>query len=259
MSVGQGDAALIHTPGGHWVLVDAGPRGPDTDAGARIVAPFLLRHRITRLSALVLSHAHLDHYGGVESVLRRVAVDLVLEPAVPVPDPGYLALLDDIAARQIRWRPARTGDHFTLDGVSFLVLHPDTAWAGWGEDLNWDSVVLLVRYRGFGALLAGDLGGPAEALLRDRIGEVELLKVGHHGSDGSSATGFLEALRPEAVVVSVGPNRYGHPAPGALRRLVAAGAEVWRTDRQRNITVTVTDSSLTLEGREGRRSYRIRP
>ena len=142
----------------------------------------------------------------------RIAVDLVLEPAVPVPDPGYLALLDDIAARQIRWRPARTGDHFTLDGVSFLVLHPDTAWAGWGEDLNWDSVVLLVRYRGFGALLAGDLGGPAEALLQHfperragkRLHEAERLALDPHVlpriegrtvDEGKGAVGHEELLR----------------------------------------------------------------
>ncbi len=259
LSVGQGDAAVIHTPAGRWILVDAGPADDKHDAGRDVVLPFLVRHGVHRLAAFVLSHAHQDHVGGAESVLREIPADLIVEPAEPVEEPHYLHVLDLAATRGYRWHPGRAGDSLTVDGVRFLVVHPDTTWARWGEDLNDDSVVLLVRYGSFEAVLAGDLGIRAESLLAGRMGRVDLLKVGHHGSAGSSGIPWLRELRPKAAVVSVGPNRYGHPSPPAMQRLAARGVEVWRTDRDGTVTVTVGDSAMTVRGRRGARTFALRP
>jgi competence protein ComEC len=158
----------------------------------------------------------------------------------------------------MRWQPARAGDSLVVDGVVLTVLHPDTAWAGWRSDLNDDSVVLLVRFGSFQAVLAGDLGVRAESLLAGRIGPVDLLKVGHHGSAGSTGVPWLAELSPRVAVISVGANRYGHPAPAALARLADAGAEVWRTDRDGSIQVTVEETTMVLRGRRGTRVY-VRP
>lgn len=259
LSVGQGDAALIHTPGGKWVLVDAGPREARRDAGQAVVLPFLVRHGVRRLAAFVLSHAHLDHVGGAPAVLQRVPADLILEPGEPVAEPSYLELLDLAAAKGIRWRPARAGDSLLIDGVLLKILHPDTSWARWHEDLNDDSAVLLVRSGAFEAVFAGDLGVRAESLLAGRVGRVDLLKVGHHGSGGSSGAPWLAELAPRAAVVSVGSNRYGHPTPAALQRLADARADVWRTDRDGTVTVTVAESTMTVRGRRSSRTYALRP
>lgn len=259
LSVGQGDAAVIHTPAGRWILVDAGPADDKHDAGRDVVLPFLIRHGVHRLAMFVLSHAHQDHVGGAESVLREIPADLIVEPAEPVEEPHYLHVLDLAAARGYRWHPGRAGDSLSVDGVRLLVVHPDTAWARWGEDLNDDSVVLLVRYGEFEAVLAGDLGVRAESLLAGRMGRVDLLKVGHHGSAGSSGMAWLRELEPKAAVVSVGPNRYGHPSPAAMQRLAARGVEVWRTDRDGSVTVTVGDSTMTVRGRRGARTFALRP
>jgi competence protein ComEC len=259
LSVGQGDAALIRTPSGRWILVDAGPADEHRDAGRDVVLPFLVRHGVRRLAAFVLSHAHLDHVGGAPAVLRSVPADLILEPAEPVTEPHYLAMLDLAAARGYPWRPARAGDSLQIDGVVLKVLHPDTTWARWHDDLNDDSAVLLVRSGSFEALLAGDLGVRAESLLAGRVGRIDLLKVGHHGSRGSSGVPWLDELEPKAAIVSVGPNRYGHPAPEALERLSGVHAEVWRTDREGTVTVTVAESTMTVHGRGPARTYSIRP
>ncbi|HEU5219105.1 MAG TPA: DNA internalization-related competence protein ComEC/Rec2, partial [Gemmatimonadales bacterium] len=259
LNVGQGDAALLRTPAGHWILVDAGPADERKDAGRDVVLPFLVRHGVRRLAALVLSHAHLDHVGGAPAVLREVPADLILEPAEPVAEPHYLALLDLAAARGYRWRAARAGDSLVIDGVVLKVLHPDTTWVRWHDDLNDDSAVLLVRSGSFEALLAGDLGVRAESLLAGRVGRVDLLKVGHHGSRTSSGTAWLRELEPRAAIVSVGANRYGHPAPEALERLSEAHADVWRTDRDGTVTVTVAESTMTVHGRRPARTYSIRP
>jgi competence protein ComEC len=259
LSVGQGDAALIRTPAGRWILVDAGPANERHDAGREVVLPFLIRHGVTRLAGFVLSHAHLDHVGGAPAVLRKVPADFILDPAEPVSEPHYLGLLDLAAERGYRWSPGRARDSFAVDGVSIQVLHPDTTWARWHEDLNDDSVVLLIRYGAFEAVFAGDLGVRAESLLAGKVGRVDLLKVGHHGSAGSSGRSWLSELSPRAAIVSVGPNRYGHPAPAALARLAQVGAEVWRTDREGSVSVTITDSGMTLRGRRNTRRYPLRP
>ena len=259
LSVGQGDAALIRTPAGRWILVDAGPAGRGGDAGRDVVLPFLIRHGVRHLAAFVLSHAHLDHIGGAPAVLSDVPADLILDPAEPVAEPHYLSLLDLAAERGIRWQPARAGDSLVIDGVRLLVLHPDTTWAGWQSDLNDDSIVLLLRFGSFEALLTGDLGVRAESLLAGRVGRIDLLKVGHHGSAGSSGASWLAELRPRAAVVSVGVNRYGHPAPAALGRLADAGIEAWRTDREGSIRVTVQETTMVLRGRRTTRAYGIRP
>jgi competence protein ComEC len=248
LAVGQGDAAVLRTPHGHVILVDAGPRLAGRDAGRRVVVPFLRRAGIDRLDAVILSHAHLDHFGGIPAVLDAVAAPLLLEPGEPVADSAYLATLDAAAAGGVQWAPLRAGDTLRVDGVRIAVLHPDTAWAEWGLDLNEDSVVLLVEWGRFRAVLSGDAGLPAEARLAGRVGDVDLLKVGHHGSRGASGSAWLQELRPEVAIISVGRgNRYGHPAREALARLDSAGAAVWRTDLVGTVVVRVDSVAMQVE------------
>ncbi len=258
LPVGQGDATAIRTPAGRWVLVDAGPISREYDAGRQVVVPFLTRHGARRIEYLIASHAHADHIGGAGSLLERFPVGMVLDPAVPVGDSLYLALLDRTAATGAVWRPVRTGDRWELDGVRFEVLHPDTSWAGWREDLNEDSVVLLVEFGGFRAVLAGDAGAPVERLLRGRVGDVDLLKVGHHGSRGASGVAWLKELAPELAILSLGRNRYGHPAPATLRRLMTSGASVWRTDRDGTVTVWTDGQQWRASSRSRRETSQLR-
>jgi competence protein ComEC len=258
LDVGQGDAAVLRTPGGHWVVVDAGPRSDKWDAGRRVVAPYLARHRAARIDVLVISHAHADHLGGVPALLDRYDPGLILEPGEPVRDPLYLEFLDRVAAHGLVWRPGRPGDHFEVDGVRFSVLHPDTGWTHWREDLNEDSLVLLVEYGAFQALFAGDAGVVAESLLIRRAGAVDLLKVGHHGSRTASSNAWLDRLQAKAAVLSVGKiNRYGHPNPETLERLSRHGMAIWRTDRDGTVDVETDGRSMIVRGRGRAERYDV--
>ncbi len=257
LDVGQGDGAVLRTPGGRWVLIDAGPSGERSDAGRRVVAPFLTRKGARGLAVVVLSHAHADHLGGIPSVLKRFPAGVVIEPAALVADPLYGDFLKSLAASRTAWHSARTGERFVLDGVDFTVLHPDPKWAEWGEDVNEDSVVLLVEYGRFQALFAGDAGIPAEAALRKRLMPVDLLKVGHHGSRGSTGDDWLTVLRPKAAIISVGRNEYGHPAPETLRRLAAHQVEVRRTDLDGTVSVTTDGRRMTIQWARETRTYDV--
>ena len=260
LDVGQGDASVIATPHGHWIAIDAGPAGEGRDAGRSVVAPFLARRGVRRLDALILSHAHLDHYGGMATLLDRFEVARFLEPAEAIDDPGYRGLLARVAVSGAEWHSLRRGDTLRVDGVEIVAFHPDTTWAEWGLDLNEDSDVLLLRYGAFEALFAGDAGIPAEADLRGQVGDVEVLKVGHHGSAGASSAAWLAELRPEVAVVSVGRgNRYHHPSAEALRRLGAAGADVWRTDEMGTVEVWTDGATVRVAARGRERVLPARP
>jgi beta-lactamase superfamily II metal-dependent hydrolase len=241
LDVGQGDAIVLRSPAGHWVLIDGGPRGPQGDAGRRVVVPFLRSNGATQLAGIVATHAHLDHFGGLPAVLDAFDPAFVLEPGQPVPDAGYLAFLGAVEGDGAEWRPARRGDRLELDGVTIEVLSPDSAWAVSQTDINEESVVLLVSYGSTRLLLAGDAGVPTEAHLAGQVGRVTLLKVGHHGSRGATSNRWLDELQPAEAVISVGAkNRYGHPAPETLARLRGHGVTVLRTDERGTITFTVS-------------------
>jgi competence protein ComEC len=257
LDVGQGDAAVIVTPGGHAVVVDAGPRNERFDAGRRVVLPFLERHGVRRVEALVVSHGHADHVGGATALLARLPVSVAVEPEAPVAEAAYLELLEGLAASGTRWVAGRPGLAFELDSVRFRVLHPDTSWAGWATDVNDDSVVLLVEYGAFRALFAGDAGVATERALHSRIGPVALLKVGHHGSRTSTGEPWLAELSPRLAIVSVGTNTYGHPAPEVLDRLGAHHASVWRTDREGTISVVTDGRQVRVSGRQRRMTLEL--
>lgn len=246
LDVGQGDAAALRTPAGHWVLIDGGPRTPQGDAGRRVVLPFLRRLGAGALALVVATHGDADHLGGLPAVIEALPPRIVLEPGQPLGRPLYLTFLADVERAAAVWHPARTGDRVELDGVTFQVLSPDSGWAARQEDVNEQSVVLLVTYGTTRLLFMGDAGVPVEAHLAGQVGHVDVLKVGHHGSRTASSEAWLTELAPEEAVISVGAhNTYGHPAPEVLARLLQHHVTTLRTDQLGTITFT-TDGHRAL-------------
>jgi competence protein ComEC len=253
LAVGQGDAAVLRTPAGRWIVVDGGPQLPRFDAGAAVVSPFLRRAGAARVALVVASHGDADHLGGLPSVIRAFRPDLVLEPGQPLPRPGYRRFLAAAARAGSRWHPARTGDAIALDGVALRVLHPDSAFVARRLPANEASVVLAVELGAFRALLTGDGGLPMEAApgFLGRVPRATVLKVAHHGSRFATGAAFLAAVRPVVCVISVGPNDYGQPDPEVVARLEHGGCAVYRTDRDG--AVTVETDGRTVRVRAARR------
>ncbi len=237
LSVGQGDAIAIRTPRGLWVLVDGGPRYAGYDAGRRVVLPFFRRQKVSRLAAVIVSHGDADHLGGVPVVVEELTPDIVLDPGQPLGTNLYLDYLRAIDLAGSNWRPARAGDSFVLDSVEFEVLHPSAEWIAHQLKPNENSVVLRVSYGCFQVLLTGDIGLPVESVLAATVGAADLLKVAHHGSAGSTGQLWLDSVSPGLAVISVGQNRFGHPAHAVLERFEDAQIPVFRTDAGGTVTI----------------------
>src|SRR5213592_4638666 len=245
LDVGQGDGAVLRTPNGRWIAIDGGPRLPGSDAGRRVVVPFLRRHGARRLALVVATHGDADHLGGLPAVVEAFSPELVLEPGEPLGRPLYLEFLAAVEGSGARWHPARAGDRIELDGVVLEVLSPDSVWMTLPLDVNEHGVVVRVTFGATRLLFQADAGLPVEGHLAGRVGRVQLLKVGHHGSATATSDAWLGELRPRQAVISVGAhNHYGHPAPEVLDRLRRWGSEIFRTDQAGTITFT-TDGQRT--------------
>lgn len=236
LDVGQGDATLISLPNGRHVLVDAGLRDPYTNQGLRTVVPHLRRFGIHRLDAVVLTHADVDHYGGVFSVMEEIEVGQLIYNGHQKENEIWLAALRSADSLGVPQRIVQAGDMLNLDAnVRIRVLHPGNAPEPW-EDGNDASLVLRLEYGATSFLLTGDVEAFGESEMVARYGSLlasTVVKVAHHGSRTSSTERFVEASSDSSTafaVVSVARrNRYGLPNEEPLARWRGTNADVLQT------------------------------
>jgi competence protein ComEC len=233
LDIGQGDAILITSPAGASVLIDG---GPDEELAARL----LVSYGTKRLDAVVATHPHADHIEGLPQVLARLPVGMFLEPGCPDDTELQASLHQEIEAQGISVRTPHAGDVVRVGDLTFTVLSPDRCWEGSASDPNNDSIVLLLDDGRDSMLFTGDTEREAQQVMLDAgvLGDVDVLKMPHHGGD-TSLPDLFPAVSPEVVAISVGqPNPYGHPDPTALAEAEATGAAVWRTDEHGTLTIT---------------------
>jgi competence protein ComEC len=250
LDVGQGDAILLRTDAGRWVLFDAGPAWRGGDAGRSTVLPYILRRGGT-LEAFVLSHPHTDHVGGAASVLAAMRPRVYWDAAFAGGSDAYSLSLTAARTQGIEWHRVHPGDGVSIDGVSLTFLAPDSAWTVGLKDPNLASTVAIARFGLVRFLLVGDAERAEEDWLLDQHRDelhADVLKVGHHGSSTSTSDAFLAAVHPDVAIISVGAgNKYGHPSLDVLRALSEFGVEVLRTDEAGTVIVRTDGAHIEIE------------
>jgi competence protein ComEC len=222
LDVGQGDAALIVTPEGKTVLVDAGP-------GASPVVPYLRSHHYDTLDLVVASHNHSDHIGGMPDVLTTTRVRYYLDNGIAHTTATYQRTIRAVQTSGAQYLQA-TARTITVGSARLRVLPPPTRQV----DQNNGSVGLLLEYGQFRALLTGDSERDELQywLQHDSVPQVTAIKVAHHGSPNGTTGAWIQATRPQVAVISVGANNsYGHPSLEVIEQWQGAGARVYRTDQ----------------------------
>ena len=239
LDVGQGLSVHVQTAN-HDVLYDTGPAYGASDAGARVVVPYLSALGVDRIDRLVLSHDDADHVGGTQSLLDGIPANHILagDEASTLRDLGSWAGDACTAGRSWEW-----------DGVRFEVLWPAAGMLPARRN-NEHSCVLRIGGDGGGSLLlVGDIEQLAESALVRAHGEAlasSAIVVAHHGSRSSSIDAFVNAVMAEVAVFSVGHlNRFGHPHPSVWARWATAGARGYRTDSQGSIALDVGADGVT--------------
>ncbi|RTZ47804.1 DNA internalization-related competence protein ComEC/Rec2 [Candidimonas sp. SYP-B2681] len=247
LDVGQASAIVVQTAR-HSLLFDTGLRSSATsDDGARTIWPFLRSKGIKKLNVLVVSHADIDHAGGVRSLLQAMPVeqsyssfslsDYLEREAGLLGAPGHVPPLP------LAMSACEYGMTWHIDGVAFEFLWPlkppATGRAVRRRQRNDYGCVLRIRGQHHSVLLPGDIGTLQEASLLDRgLGHIDVVLAAHHGSKNSSSDQFVSAVGASHVIAQAGLwNRYGHPSPLVERRWQDYGAAFWRTDQHGAITM----------------------
>lgn len=252
--VGQGDCALLSMNDGTNWLIDGGSSS-EKNIGKYTIEKLLKYYGIGRLDGVFLSHMDGDHTNGVTELIEMgYKIDRLFVPAV-CPSEDKLAAMKMAAARQnIRTEVFDAGDRlggkeeaesFGSHNWRIDCLHPTADFVT--DDDNEASMILLLNIEGFRVLFTGDGASEAEAAASPLSLNIDLLKVGHHGSKYSSGEDFLEKLNPKAAVISCGKNnRYGHPHKEVLQRLDNLGCRRLATPQSGAITAEIEDGRFVI-------------
>ncbi len=230
LNVGQGDAILL-SQGSYQVLIDGGRSGKDLLARLGRHVPFWDR----KIEVVIATHPDADHIGGLSSLLRAYQVDQVFTTGAESETETWRLFRDGVV-KSVGHEPTTLFRGGTIEfpaGGKLSVEYPLTPLPKAAADTNEGSIVARFVYGETSFLLTGDL--PREETVLPDEAPVSVLKVAHHGSKYSTSASFLDRIKPEEAVLSVGKNSYGHPDPSVVERLQQRGTRIHRTDQEGDI------------------------
>lgn len=255
--VGQADSSLLRFPDGTVMLIDSGNR-----ADGSKISDYMLKLGITTVDWFVCTHPHEDHIGGASDIFESFEISALCLPAIDdgfTPDTAiYKNLLSSAEKEQCRVL-SLTENTVIAETDSYSILSLSPRYGSIYSDLNDWSLCLKVDCFTNTILFMGDAEFPSELdILDSAINlDTDILKVGHHGSSGSSSDAFLNRATPMVSIISCGAdNTYGHPSAEALSRLGSVGSKVFRTDTVGTVIAKCynggfgieTDNNICLDG-----------
>jgi competence protein ComEC len=251
LDVGQGESSVVELPDKKIMLIDGSTNRPDM--GRMVIAPYLWSRGIRKIDVMVLSHPHPDHFGGLIYILDNFIVKDIWSNGRMTHDARVF--YEKIIEKNVRYKALKRGDILDADGYKITVFHPYEEFSagssrGNFSDENSDSLVMKIESGDVSFLFTGDIEEEAEENLL-HLGSLlksDILKVPHHGGRKSSIREFIESVRPEIAVVSVGMNNpFHHPHQETLERDRDSGATLYRTDRHGAITISNNNTSYEIE------------
>ena len=248
LDVGQADSMLLQLPNGNewdYVLIDAG-----TGQTEEALVSWLQEQGVTDITAVIATHPHEDHIGGMDAVLEAIPVESLYMPEVKeslTPTTRcYEQMLDAAEAQQVQAVKGQSGvTVYEEDGVKLELVGPEPQKEY--DDLNEYSLVAKLTVGGKSFLFTGDSSEQAEADMIEAGEDLKayVLKIGHHGSSTATTKAFLQAVNPQVAVISCGKdNSYGHPHEETMQRLQEKAMTIYRTDEDGTILATCDGTSI---------------
>lgn len=241
IDVGQADSIYIQMPNKQDVLIDGG-----NVADGTVVVSYLKAQGVDDIDLLIATHPHEDHLGGLPAVLDTFKVEQIIDSGYPVKTDIYTTYSSKAKAEKAIWQ-ADNNQTFKFGDDTLQILTGAKDW----KDVNDYSVVCRLDTGDIEFMLTGDAETPVESSLTGQL-DAEILKVGHHGSTSSTSVGFLNKVKPQVAVISVGTgNTYGHPAQETFQKLQNNGAKIYRTDLNGTVVVTTNGKTYSVNTQKG--------
>ena len=229
LDVGQADSILI-TNQDHYMLIDAG----NNEDGPKLVKYLKNELGISEFDYVVGTHPHEDHIGGLDDIINNFTIDNFYIPEVMITTKTFEDVLDALDSKGLEITVPKIGDKFSLGEAEFEVMYTGTD----DSDLNNTSIVLKMIFGNYSYLFTGDATDKVEKILLDKNIDVDVLKVGHHGSAYSSSKEFLDKVTPKYAFISVAKeNSYGHPSKDTLNRLMNYTRKIYMTSELGTIMI----------------------
>ena len=240
LDVGQGDSSLIVLPGGVKVLIDGGPANKSVLGELDKVLPAADRY----IDLVMLTHPQLDHFGGLTDVLKRYRVGAFIHNGRDGDTEAWEYFKKVFKEQGIMTILLKEGDKISFASSKIDILSPNAEFMK-SQELNDTGLVAEVFSEGAKILFSADIGFKVEEYLTRKYDmDVDVLKVGHHGSRFSSGSSFLSEVTPLMASISSGKNNYGHPTPAAMKRLSDSGSEVYSTDQEGTIHLNAMNGEI---------------
>lgn len=255
ISVGQGDAIAINFPNEEVMIIDCGPKSA-TNVLLDYIANNVLKDRENRdIDYLIVSHPDIDHSGGGCAMFEEFDVKNFYRPNIACADesgfsricetPEYAELINKANAEGCNINVVDKNYEFSVGDAEIKIFAPLKSYSSTNEM----SCVVKIKCLNKEFLFVGDLQDTAEYDMLEAYGnefKADVLKVGHHGSYKATSVDFINCVKPEYAVVSVGINSYGHPNMQVINNLKSANITVLRTDEMGNIRLCVDENGLNL-------------
>ena len=238
IDVGQADSILIKSQD-EYMLIDAG-----NNADGPKLVNFFNELSIKEFKYVFGTHAHEDHIGGMDNIIKNFKVKNFYMPNATTTTQTFLEILEQLEKKKIAFKTPNIGTKLKLGESNIEIIYVGEN----EEDLNDTSIIIKVTYKNTSFLFTGDTTSNVEKEILDKEIESDVLKVAHHGSKYSSSASFLNKVKPKYAIISCGKNNdYGHPHDVILKKLKKLKTNIYRTDKLGTIIVISDGKNITIK------------